>query len=223
MGHPPKPMGFNRKLVDECGWFNYLGYGHHFRTAPYQEPNGFTVSPEDFPRWWSLCRPWEIRPRHQERMAEARAISGSASTREPLQPWSLAMENIYENRCFLVLFFHHQPGNFKHLQEGFAENWVLPITWFQAPHHPISKAKIIPKWCHSCIQLHLSIAWLVHVGSIFNFHFEGRYPKLLKTCIWLYPEYVTQQQFIVISYMPLHSYHYYIPLHSSLFHYLFVW
>ena len=63
------------------------------------------ASPGHFlPRWWSLCQPWEIRPRHPERMAEARAISRSASTREPLQPWSLAMENIYENMCFGVVF-----------------------------------------------------------------------------------------------------------------------
>jgi hypothetical protein len=131
-------------------------------------------------------------------MAEARAISRSASTREP-RPGVWRSVKTSMKTGVLVLFFHHQPWNFKHLQEGFAENWVLlkSLMVMISPHSddhnlvpgpPWDKAKIILMWCHSCIQLHLSIAWLVHVGSIFKFHFEGHYPKLLKTCIWLYPK-----------------------------------
>ena len=31
-------------------------------------------------------------------------------------------------------------------------------------------------------------------GYIFIFYFEGNYPRLLKTRIWLYPKYVTVQK-----------------------------
>ena len=34
-------MGFNSKILDECGWF-ILEYGHLFRTAPISKTHGFT-------------------------------------------------------------------------------------------------------------------------------------------------------------------------------------
>ena len=192
--------------VDDLFWSTDTFFGQ----LPYQKP---LVSPEDFPRPLQAS-PGLSRSFSPQVMIPLSALRDSTPSSRTHGRSTCDQQISFHKRTSAALEFGDGKHIWKHVfwccfsiisreissifKKGLQKIEFSPknIMVMISPHWddhnldapPWDKAKIILMWCHSCIQLHLSIAWLVHVGSIFKFHFEGHYPKLLKTCIWLYPK-----------------------------------